>query len=445
MPVSTRELLDCLQLFEQRLLFANLEDFYFLSRMTLVKDEKYYDRFDKAFDNFFSGLGEVDGLFEPPENMQLLEHFMANYLPGLDEAEQRQLIEAYYLERQNQVEEDRQAKDQSDEQPASDALSEHSNSDRQKDAAEENALSDQSDETGESDDSGDSGDSGESGEEGEKGEEGEEGEDGESGNRGEGDDGEQGLGESEDGIEGEKETFEREPKGRATKVWQLRQYADYDPDVELGTRNIKMALRRLRKFARTSPELELDLPNTIRSTARNGGLLDIIEVPERRNSVKVLLFLDVGGSMDEHISLCAQLFSAARSEFKYLEYYYFHNFLYESVWPDNERRGEDRLPTFDVIRKFGSDYKIIFVGDANMARHEITERGGSVERFNGEPGQVWLQRVQDHFKKVIWLNPVAEDRWSNAPSTMLIKRLVEDQMYHLSVTGIEQAMKTLAR
>ena len=231
----------------------------------------------------------------------------------------------------------------------------------------------------------------------------------------------------------------------ARKVWQLRQYEDYDPDVELGTRNMQMALRRLRKFARTAVDLELDLNDTIRSTANNGGFLQIKEVPERRNAVKVLLLLDVGGSMDEYIERCAQLFSAARSEFKYLEYYYFHNFIYESLWTTNSRRQEQRVNTLDLLRKYGSDYKIIIVSDASMAREEITQKGGSVEHFNAEPGEVWLDRLQQHFRKLVWLNPVNPIKWQDSYSITMIQRLMQAQMHHLSVTGIEQGMKALIR
>ena len=225
----------------------------------------------------------------------------------------------------------------------------------------------------------------------------------------------------------------------------MRQFEDYDPRVELGTRNIKMALRRLRKFARTAADLELDLNETIRCTARNGGILDIREIPERHNAVKVLLFLDVGGSMDDHVELCAQLFSAASSEFKYIESFYYHNFIYESVWTNNERRGDDRVLLSDLLRKYGRDYKVIFVGDAQMARHEISERGGSVEHFNAEPGEYSMNSVQEQFRKVIWLNPVARDEWQDSYTTVMINRILDDKMYHLSVEGIEQAMKFLVR
>ena len=206
-----------------------------------------------------------------------------------------------------------------------------------------------------------------------------------------------------------------------------------------------MALRRLRKFARTAVDLELDLADTIRSTANNAGLLQIREVPQRRNAVKVLLLLDVGGSMDEHVELCGQLFSAARAEFRYLQHFYYHNFIYESLWTDNSRRQQDRLNTLDLLRKFGADYKIIFVSDGSMARHEIAERGGSVEHFNAETGEVWLDRLQQHFRRLVWLNPVPPAQWQDSYSITMIQRLMGGAMYPLSVTGIEQAMKVLVR
>jgi uncharacterized protein with von Willebrand factor type A (vWA) domain len=206
-----------------------------------------------------------------------------------------------------------------------------------------------------------------------------------------------------------------------------------------------MALRRLRRWVREASDLELDLHETIRSTARNGGMLDIIEVPERHNAVKVLMFLDVGGSMDEHIELCAQLFSAAKAEFKYLEYFYFHNFLYEGVWRDNDRRLEDKMPLWHLLQKYPQDYKVIFVGDADMGRHEIADRGGSVEHFNAEPGEVWMRRVLEQFRSVVWLNPLPEPRWNDSQSIRMVKRIVDDRMYFLSDSGLESAMKSLMR
>jgi hypothetical protein len=265
------------------------------------------------------------------------------------------------------------------------------------------------------------------------------------GGEGDGELGLSGLGHGDEPASGIRDDSDRAATSSALKVWQLRQYKDYDPGVELGTRNMKMALRRLRKFARTAVDLELDLASTIHATANNGGFLQIKEVPERRNSVKVLLLLDIGGSMDEHVERCAQLFAAARSEFKYLQSFYFHNCIYESLWPDNARRQEDRIKTVDVLRKFGADYKIIVVGDASMGRQEVVEKGGSVEHYNAESGEVWLDRLQQHFRKMIWLNPVAPHQWRDSQSVTLIQGLMEKEMYHLSVDGIEQAMKVLVR
>ena len=268
---------------------------------------------------------------------------------------------------------------------------------------------------------------------------------GEGGTEGEGSDGDAGEGHSSKSAEGVRDDSDGERQHSATKVWELRSFEEYDPDVELGTRNIKMALRRLRKFARTSSLLELDLPATIRSTAKQAGLLDIVEVPERHNSVKVLLLLDVGGSMDEFAILCEQLFSAASSEFKYMEIFYFHNIFYESLWTSSTRSPESRIKTIDVLRKYGSDYKIIIVGDGNMARHEIAEKGGSVERYNPESGELWLQRFQESFRKIVWLNPTEESRWLDVYTIQMLRRLMPGQMFHLSVSGIEQAMKKLTR
>jgi uncharacterized protein with von Willebrand factor type A (vWA) domain len=399
-PVSIRELLDLLSLFSRRLFFADQDDFYFLSRLALVKDEKFYDRFDQAFASYFSGLDDWVGLFDDEE-----EALREELLKHVREASEREISEA--LERYREAVRDVKEK-------------------REQQATEG--------ESGEGD-SGDSGDSGESGKHGE----------GDDGEEGEGDDGQAGEGLSEEAEEGERGEETDTPQRKATRVWLNREYADYDPDVELGTRNLKMSLRRLRRWARESAELELDLADTIHCTAANGGILDIREVPERHNAVKVLMLLDVGGSMDDHIELCAQLFSAAKSEFKYLESFYFHNFIYESVWHDNERRVEDKLSTWHLIQKFPRDYKVIFVGDADMGRHEIAERGGSVEHFNAEPGEIWMRRIQDEFRHVVWLNPVPEDRWQDSYSIQMIRRMLDGHMYFLSDTGLAAAMKYLMR
>jgi len=232
--------------------------------------------------------------------------------------------------------------------------------------------------------------------------------------------------------------------GRAVKVWEKREYRNLDDTVELGTRNIKVALRRLRRFAREGAAEELDIDGTIDGTARQGWL-DIQMRPERRNTIKVLLFLDVGGSMDGHIQLCEELFSAARTEFKNLEFFYFHNCLYEGVWKDNRRRHSERIPTWDLIHKYPGDWRAIFVGDATMSPYEVTMPGGSVEHWNEEAGAVWLKRAREQWDKSVWLNPVPERHWSYTPSVNLIGEVMEQRMFPLTLEGLERAMRTLAR
>jgi uncharacterized protein with von Willebrand factor type A (vWA) domain len=231
---------------------------------------------------------------------------------------------------------------------------------------------------------------------------------------------------------------------RALKVWDKREFKDLDDKVELGTRNIKVALRRLRKFAREGAADELDLDGTIRGTARK-GYLDIQMRPERRNAIKVLMFFDIGGSMDYHIKLAEELFSAARAEMKHMEYFYFHNCLYEFLWKDNKRRWTERTPTFDVLHKFPSDYKVVFVGDASMSPYEITVPGGSVEHMNEEPGATWIKRVTSIYEHAVWLNPVPEAHWSWTPSIQLVSDLMEGRMFPLTLDGLDRAMKALMR
>ena len=229
------------------------------------------------------------------------------------------------------------------------------------------------------------------------------------------------------------------------KVWEKREFRNLDDSVELGIRNIKLALRRLRQFARTGRDEELDMDDTIRSTARNAGLLDIKMRPERENRVKVLLFFDIGGSMDPYIKLCEELFSAARLEFKHLEYFYFHNFVYEYVWKDNRRRWDEKFSTWDVLHKYGSDYKVIFIGDAAMSPYEVNSVGGSVEHWNDEPGAVWFQRIKETYEKVVWINPEPEKAWQMTTSTQWIKQLNDHRMYPLTLDGIERAMRYLSK
>ncbi|MBB6122449.1 vWA domain-containing protein [Sphingobium subterraneum] len=231
---------------------------------------------------------------------------------------------------------------------------------------------------------------------------------------------------------------------RAIKVWEKREFANLDNTRELGTRNIKVALRRLRRFARTGAADELDLDATIDGTARQGWL-DVHMRAERRNAVKLLLFLDVGGSMDPFIKLCEELFSAATSEFKNMEFFYFHNCLYEGVWKDNRRRFNERIPTWDILHKYGHDYKVIFVGDAAMSPYEITHPGGSVEHMNEEAGGVWIERICRTYPATVWLNPTAKDHWNYSQSTTIMRQLIDDRMYPLTLDGLDQAMRELVR
>ena len=233
--------------------------------------------------------------------------------------------------------------------------------------------------------------------------------------------------------------------GRAVKVWDRREYKNLDDTVEIGTRNIKIALRRLRRFAREGAETELDLPGTIKSTADSGGILDLKMVPERRNTVKVLLLFDVGGSMHPHVKICEELFSATRTEFKHMEYFYFHNCPYEKLWKDNRRRHDEVIATWDVLHTYPADYKIIFVGDATMSPYEISQAGGSVEHWNDEPGSVWLRRFLDIYSSVVWLNPAPEKWWAGTASVLQLRQMMGGRMYPLTIDGLDRAMRELSR
>ncbi len=232
---------------------------------------------------------------------------------------------------------------------------------------------------------------------------------------------------------------------RAAKVWDRRDYRDLDEDSELGARTMKLALRRLRRFARSGAATELDLPGTIRATAGNAGTLDLQLVPERHNAVKLLLLLDIGGSMDDHVQASQELFSAARAEFKHLEYFYFHNCPYERLWRSNARRRESEIGTFDLLRTYGPDYRLVIVGDAAMSPYEIIQPGGSVEHWNEEAGSVWMQRLTRHFRRAAWLNPAPEDHWRHTQSTGLMQQLMEARMYPMTLAGLEAMTRALAR
>ncbi|HEX9667030.1 MAG TPA: VWA domain-containing protein [Thermodesulfobacteriota bacterium] len=230
---------------------------------------------------------------------------------------------------------------------------------------------------------------------------------------------------------------------RAVKVWDKREFKNLDDSVELSTRNMKMALKKLRLLTREGREEELDLDKTIEKTSKNAGVLELEMIPSRKNNVKVLLFLDVGGSMDDHIEICAQLFSAAKYEFKHLEYFYFHNCLYESVWRDNARRWDERIPTFEVLHKYNSDYKVILVGDASMSPYELMYTNGSVEHNNDEAGVTWLTRLKNQYPHMVWLNPVPVDYWRYTQSIQMLREFMENRMYPLTLAGIQDAIKVL--
>lgn len=378
LPVTIGELSDLISALEHKLVFADMEQFYYLARTVMVKDEANFDKYDRAFKAHFTELEGLDNFIEAliPEDW-----LRSEFLKTLTEEEKAKVESLGGLEKLIETFKKR--------------LEEQEKAHR-------------------------------------------------GGNKWIGTGGTSPFGNS--GYNPEGIRMGGEGGGRsAVKVWDRRDFKDLDDGIELGTRNIKMALRRLRKFARTGAEEELDLNGTIRSTAHNGGMLDIKMVPERRNSVKVLLLFDVGGSMDPYVKTCEELFSAARMEFKHMEYYYFHNFIYDGLWQNNALRYDEVMPTLDVLRKYGSDYKVIFVGDAAMATYEITHSGGSIDFMNREPGSNWLKRFTEHFDKAVWLNPTPKEYWEHTHSTKIIQDLMTDRMYPLSLKGMEEAMAYLSR
>ena len=377
-PVTPRELLDLLAAMNKQLVFGSIDDFYNLSRAVMVKDEKYYDRFDRAFGLHFRDLEGVDDVIEALIPDDWLRSEFVKQLSEEDKAKIESLggLEKLIDEFKKRLEEQEKRH--------------------------------------------------------------------EGGNKWVGTGGTSPFG--NDGFHPEGIRVGGQGKNKkAVKVWDRRDFKNLDDSVEIGTRNIKVALRRLRKFARTGSADELDLDDTISSTARNAGLLDIKMVPERHNAVKVLLFLDVGGSMDPHVKVCEELFSAARSEFKHLKHFYFHNFLYDNVWKNNIRRHNQRTALHDVMHKFGHDYKVVIVGDASMSPYEIVQPGGSVEHWNEEPGAVWLERLRSTYEKCVWLNPVPEDEWQYTQSISITNQLMEQKMYPLTLGGLEDAMGFLAK
>ena len=379
LPVSVREFLVLLEAMEKHVIHGSIDDFYYLSRACMVKDESNYDKFDRVFGAYFKGITAV------PEGADALipEEWLKKLAEKNLTEEEKKLIESLggwekLMETLKQRLEEQKGRHQGGSKWIGTAGTSPFGA----------------------------------------------------------------YGYNPEGVRiGQHESRHR----RAVKVWDQREFKNLDDSVEIGTRNIKVALKRLRKFARQGNPEELDLDDTIRSTARNAGWLDIKMVPERHNSVKVLLFFDVGGSMDDHVQICEQLFSAARTEFKHLEYFYFHNFLYERVWKDNRRRATERMATWEVMHKYPHDYKVIFVGDATMSPYEIAYPGGSVEHSNPEAGSVWLQRVLDIYKDTVWINPQPESTWDYHESIRMTRELIGERMFPLTLDGLDRAMRQLSK
>jgi len=380
-PCSIREYLDLINAMKSHLAFASQEEFYQISRLCLVKDERHFDKFDKAFAHYFDGIDTLDSILTSAKGIP--EEWMKSEFERMFSKEEMDEIES---------------------QGGFDELMK-----KFRERLEEQEKRHRG------------------------------------GNKMIGTGGTSPFGADGFNPEGMRVEQGKSRHKKAIKVWEKRNYRNLDDNVELGIRNIKVALRRLRKFVRQGAEEVLDLDDTISSTASNAGYLDIKLVPERHNAVKVLLLFDIGGTMDPFVKICEELFSAARTEFKHMETFYFHNCLYESVWKDNRRRNNERTMTWDLLRKYTKDYKVIFIGDGMMAPYEVTHVGGSVEHWNDEAGAVWLQRVRDTFDKVVWLNPVPDSQWGWSGSLKAVRDIMEDDMYPLTLNGLEDAMRHLTR
>jgi uncharacterized protein with von Willebrand factor type A (vWA) domain len=376
-PTSLREFLTLLEAMQKRVAAFDIDEFYYLSRAALVKDERHLDRFDRVFGHCFKGI-------ETPEDpkTELPEEWLRKLAERHLTPEEKAQIEALggwekLMETLRQCLAEQTGRHQGGRKWIGTAgTSPFGNS-----------------------------------------------------------------GYNPEGIRIGGESKNR----RAVKVWDRREFRNLDDTVELGTRNIKIALRRLRRFARDGADLELDLPQTIRDTAHNAGWLDLRLVPERHNAVKLLLFLDVGGSMEDHVRVCEELFSAARGEFKHLVHFYFHNCLYDTVWKDSRRRHVEQIDLLEILRTYDRGHKIVLVGDASMSPYEIDREGGSVERWNDESGETWMRRVLDFYPKAVWLNPVPEQYWGGTASIGMMQRIVEGRMFPLTLDGIDRAMRALTR
>jgi uncharacterized protein len=376
-PVSTTELLTLLEALKAGLGDLSAERFYYLARTCLVKDERFYDRYDRAFATHFKGVEDLFAALERQLPADWLESLTVRDFSDEEKAEIEALggWEKLMETLKKRLEEQKERH--------------------------------------------------------------------QGGNKWIGTAGTSPYGAYGFNPEGVRIGQDGGRNRSAVKVWDKREFANLDDKVELGTRNIKIALRRLRKFARRGVPDELALADTIDATARSGGWLDIKMQAERRNVIKILLLLDIGGSMDDHVKTCEELFSAAKTEFKHLEHFYFHNFVYEALWKDNRRRFNEHTSTTDIIRTYGPDYKLIFVGDATMSPYEITHAGGSVEHWNPEPGSVWLERLIKHFPKFAWINPQPQSRWRQTASIDMTREMVEGRMYPLTLAGLDQTIDAL--
>jgi len=377
LPVSLREYLTLLEAMDGRLADYSVEDFYYLSRACLVKDETNLDKFDRVFGHVFKGL---EG--PPADEVEIPEEWLRKAAERVLTEEEKELVKSL------------------------------GGWDKLMETLQERLREQKERHSG--------------------------------GSKWIGTGGTSPYGAYGYNPEGIRIGQDSNRNYRAVKVWDKREFKNLDGDVELGTRNIKVALRKLRRFARDGAATELDLPGTISGTAKK-GYLDLAMVPERHNAVKVLLFLDAGGSMDPFIEVCEELFSAARSEFKHLEYFYFHNCIYEGVWRDNDRRFDEMVDTWEVLHTYPHDYKAIFVGDASMSPYEIMQPGGSVEHWNDEDGATWMARILSVYSKAVWLNPMPPDWWEYTTSIKMMRQLFAGRMFPLTLYGLDQAMRTLSR
>ena len=379
LPTSLREYLMLLEAMEAKVIEFSIDDFYYLSRSAMVKDERHIDKFDRVFGHVFKGLESVEG----EEEVELPEEWLRKMAELYLTEEERQKIES--LGGWQKLMETLQERLKEQE-------GRHQGGSKWIGTAGTSPFG--------------------------------------------------AYGYNPEGVRiGQSESRNR----RAVKVWDKREFKNFDDSIEIGIRNIQVALRRLRKFAREGAPTELDLPDTIKSTANNGGYLDLKLVPERHNQVKVLLFFDVGGSMDDHIRVCEEMFSACRTEFKHLEDFYFHNCMYESVWKDNRRRHTEKSDLWEVLRTYPQDYKVIFVGDATMSPYEIVYPGGSVEHWNEEAGADWMRRVLATYPRAIWLNPQPKDVWDYYESIRVINELMENRMFPMTIEGLENGIRELSR